>query len=109
MLPKEKRKNQMAISKKAMKTLMDLYAGDSVILYLKNMNVIVAHEESGQMDITPMLAGIVMDIDETFIHLGDGNMIQKSIYHENVGLIENSSLEDLLITADLPVNDSEIN
>lgn len=105
----KKQRLSVAISRKATKTLNDLYLGDTVILYLKGMNVLIANEEAGQMDITPMLTGIVMDIDETFIHIGDGNMIQKSIYHENVGLIESASMEEMLISADLPTNDSEIN
>jgi hypothetical protein len=99
----------MAIPKKSVQILMDLYQGDSVILYLKGMNVLIAHEESGQMDITAMLTGIVMDIDEAFIHLGDGNMVTKSIYHENVGLIETTTVEEMLITPELATNDTEIN
>lgn len=98
----------MAISKKAMKTLQDLYLGDTVILYLKGLNVLVASAE-GQMDITPMLTGIVMDVDETFIHLGDGGMITKSIYHENVGLVESATIDEMMINADMAQNDSEIN
>lgn len=97
----------MSIGKKAVKTLIDLYAGDTVVLYLKGMNVLIANEEQ-QMDVTPMLTGIVMDVDDTFIHLGDGNMIQKSIYHENVGLIESATMPDL-IAIDYPTTDSEIN
>lgn len=96
------------ISKKATKTLQDLYLGDTVVLYLKGLNVIVAHEE-GQMDVTPMLTGIVMDIDDTFIHLGDGNMITKSIYHENVGLIESATIDEMLISPDMATTPEEIN
>lgn len=99
----------MALSKKAVKTLMSLYLGDNCVLYLKDMNIVVAHEEAGQLDVTPMLAGIVMDIDESFIHLGDGSMIQKSIYHENVGLIESTSVPEFLISPDMASNESEIN
>lgn len=98
----------MSLSKKATRTLLDLYMGDTVVLYLKGLNVVVAHEE-GQMDVTPMLTGICMDIDEAFIHLGDGNMITKSIYHENVGLIESASSEEMLISPEMAINDSEIN
>ena len=98
----------MAISKKATKTLSDLYVGDIVVLYLKGLNVLVQHEE-GQMDVTRMLTGIVMDIDEAFIHLGDGSMITKSIYHENVGLIESTTMEEMLISPDMASNESEIN
>jgi hypothetical protein len=98
----------MAISKKAMKTLQDLYFGDTVILYLKGLNVMVAHDD-GQLDVTPMLTGIVMDVDEAFIHLGDGSMITKSIYHENVGLIESTTLEALAISPEMATNESEIN
>lgn len=99
----------MAISKKAIKTLMDLYVGDLVVLYLKGMNVVVADENSGEMNITPMLQGIVMDVDEAFIHLGDGDIIQKSIYHENVGLIESLVIDESLISFDMATNESEIN
>lgn len=99
----------MAISKKAVKTLMDLYVGDHVILYLKGMNVLVTNEEAGQMDITAMLQGVVMDIDEEFIHLGNGDMIHKSIYHENIGMIETLIIEESLISLDMPENDTEIN
>lgn len=98
----------MAISKKALKTLHSLYLGDIVVLYLKGMNVLVAHEE-GQMDVSPMLTGIIMDIDECFIHLGDGSMITKSIYHENVGLIESTTTEDMMISPEMASSESEIN
>lgn len=98
----------MALSKKAVQTLVELYMGDSVILYLKNMNVVVP-SETGHMDISPMLQGIVMEVDDTFIHLGNGEMIQKSVYHENVGLIESMVVEDPLINFEMPEHDSEIN
>lgn len=98
----------MAISKKAMTTLRDIYLGDSVVLYLKDMNIIIP-TEAGNMDISPMLQGIMMDIDETFVHLGNGNMVQKSIYHENVGMIESLVIEDPLINFDMPENETEIN
>lgn len=99
----------MAISKKVIKTLQDLYLGDTVILYLKGLNVLVGNEEMGTIDVTPMLTGIVMDTDETFIHLGDGNMITKSIYHENIGLIESTTISEMMITPDMAISDSEIN
>ena len=98
----------MAISKKATKVLQDLYIGDTVILYLKGLNVLVASDE-GQMDITPMLTGIVMDIDEAFVHLGDGNRITKSIYHENIGLIESTTIDEIFISPDMATSESEIN
>lgn len=98
----------MPIGKKATKTLQDLYLGDTVVLYLKGLNVLVPHGD-GQVDITPMLTGIVMDVDETFIHLGNGDMISKSIYHENVGLIESAIMEEMLISPDMAADDSEIN
>lgn len=97
------------ISKKAVKTLIDLYLGDNVILYLKGMNVVIPNEEGGSMNISAMLQGTVMDIDDTFIHLGDGNMTGKSIYHENIGLIETTLVDDTILAFDFPSNDSEIN
>ena len=99
----------MAISKKAAQTLMDLYAGDDVIIYLKGMNVVVQNEEGSQLDVSPMLHGIVMEADETFIHLGDGEIIKKSIYHENVGLIENLVVDNALLGYDAAETDMEIN
>lgn len=98
----------MAISRKAMNTLMELYLGDSVILYLKGMNVVIP-SETGHMDISPMLQGVVMDVDETFLHLGNGDMIQKSIFHENVGLIESMVIEDPMINFDMAASPEEIN
>jgi len=106
--PKQRPKKEMAISKKAMTTLRDIYLGDSVILYLKDMNVVIPTGD-GNMDISPMLQGIVMDVDETFIHLGNGDMVQKSVYHENVGMIESLIVDDALINFDMPERDSEIN
>ena len=97
------------ISKGAVKTLFDLYMGDNVILYLKNMNVVVGNDETGQMEISAMISGIIMEIDQDFIHIGDGEMITKSIYHENVGLIESMLVDESLISLDLPENDLEIN
>jgi hypothetical protein len=97
------------ISKSALKTLLDLYLGDTVILYLKNINVVIPNEDGEHMDVSAMLTGMVMDIDENFIHLGDGDMIKKSVYHENIALIESMIVDNNLISDDLPENDLEIN
>ncbi len=98
----------MSISKKAANTLIDLYMGDSVIIYLK-MNVVIPNEEAGQMEISAMLNGIVMEVDEDFIHIGDGETITKSIYHENIGLIESLVIDESMLSTELPENDLEIN
>lgn len=98
------------ISKKAVKTLLDLYLGEHVILYLKGMNVVLPNADGGAVDITAMIQGIVMDIDDTFMHLGDGNMTSKSIGHENIGLIEaNTLMDETMMGMDFPTNDTEIN
>lgn len=99
----------MAISKGALKNLKYLYLGELCVIYLKGMNIVIAHEEAGQMDVTPMLQGIIMDIDEAYIHLGDGDAINKSVKHDDYGVIELVIPQESLMDFDMPINDSEIN
>lgn len=97
----------MGISKAAIRNLSQLYIGELVVVYLKGMNIVVSNEDVGHMDVTPMLQGIIMDIDESFIHLGDGGQILKSIKHDDYGVIELAMPPDPFM--DLDISSSEIN
>lgn len=102
------KKLKMNISKGAVKSLRDLYFGELVVIYLRGMNIVVQQGDD-QMDVTPMLQGIIMDIDQSFIHLGDGDQIHKSVKHNDYGVIELASMPEPLINFDMANDDSEIN
>lgn len=92
------------ISKTAVKNLRDLYFGELVVIYLKGMNLVVPNEDMGQVEISAMVQGIIMDIDDTFMHIGDGEFINKSIKHEDYGVIELVMSNESLLTSDMNVD-----
>ncbi len=91
----------MSITAKAVKNLRELYFGELVVIYLKGMNLVIPDEEKGQIDITAMVQGIIMDIDESFIHIGDGELINKSIKHDDYGVIELVMASDPFMNDDM--------
>lgn len=96
------------ISKAAVKKLCDIYLDQVVIIHLKNMSVVTVDNSGNELKVSPMIDGLILDIDEEFIHIGmpDGH-IYKSVPHDTVGLIEIMEM-DAFITADLPSADEEV-
>ncbi len=79
----------MAISAKAVKRLKDAFVDQTVIIYLKGMNVIVANEEQQEMNIAAMIESYIIDIDENYLYTGtpDGN-ITRIISHDTAQMVE---------------------
>jgi hypothetical protein len=96
------------ISKSAVKNLRELYFGELVIVYLKGMNLVVPNEEMGQVEISAMVQGIIMDIDEAFVHIGDGEFINKSIKHDDYGVIELVMANEAMMSSDMAIGDEDV-
>ncbi len=77
------------ISKKAAQKLIECFAGEVVVFYLKDMKIAAVSEDGEQMMFNGMIDGLVVDIDETFFYLGDddGN-INKTVRHDIIAITE---------------------
>lgn len=77
------------ISKNAAKNLRDLFVGQVVVIYLRDMNIITVDDNGTEMKITAMAQGFFLDADETFVYLGtpDGE-VTRVIAHETAQMIE---------------------
>ena len=82
------------ISKQAVKKLREIYLSELVTVYLKDMNIVSTNEEGTQVNISPMLDGILIDILRT-------------IPHSTVGLIEISTTSGDLMDSDM-VTDGDV-
>ncbi len=80
----------MTISKTAVKTLMDLWVGEMVVIHLKGINLVIHEDENKSIEVAPMIQGFCYDIDSSFWHLGEDieSGVTKSLPHESVGLVE---------------------
>ncbi len=100
----------MAISKTSAKKLRDIFVGDEVTIFLKDMNVVTVDEEQGEMKISAMAQGLVLDVDENYFYLGlpDG-MITRTIAHETAQMVEIMFIQDDFMDGGFPENEMEIN
>jgi hypothetical protein len=79
----------MAITAKAAKKLRGVFLDEEVTIYLKDMNVVTVDEHAGEMRISAMAQGYVIDIDEDFYYLGlpDGE-ITRTVGHDTAQMVE---------------------
>lgn len=79
----------MGISKAAVKTLIDCFVNEEVIIFLKQMNVVAVSSEGDQMEVTAMIQGFLVHVDQDFLYLGlpDGE-VTRSIGHDTAQMIE---------------------
>lgn len=96
------------ISKNAVKKLLEIYLDEQITIYLRDMNIVTVNEAQGEVKISPMVEGYVIDIDENFFYLGlpDGSIL-KTIPHETAGLIEMSTVTQF-ITEDMPTEEDDV-
>lgn len=71
------------ISKTSVKNLKKHYLHENIIIYLKDTNVPVPDSEGNIMEVSGVIMGCVLDVDQDFIHLGDNGYIEK-VYHMEV-------------------------
>ena len=97
------------ISKIALRKLRDIYLDEQITIYLRDMNIVTVNEQQGEVKISPMVEGLVIDIDQDYYYLGlpDGSIL-KTIPHATVGLVEITFQGGQLTDADLPTSDEEI-
>jgi len=98
----------MAGSKKRTK-LADLYLGEDVVITLKMSNVNILDPSSGSVYRTQQVQGVVVDIDDSFIHLGSNQGdILKSVDISDIGVIELNVEIPPELLAEMPTNDKDI-
>lgn len=97
------------ISKTAARRLRDIYLNEMIIIYLRDISIVVPDEQHGSVKIAAQLDGIVIDIDQEYIYLGlpDGSVL-KTVPHSSVGLIEVGSMIDDLINDDMPTDAEDV-
>ena len=99
----------MAITAKAAKKLRGVFLDEEVTIYLKDMNVVTVDENAGEMRISAMAQGYVIDIDEDFFYLGlpDGE-ITRTINHETAQMVEITFTPDAFMDQDLVGPDEDV-
>lgn len=96
------------ISKKSADTLLKLFAGETVIFYLKDMKISAISDDGEHVSFNGMIDGFVVDIDEYFFYLGDedGN-VDKAIGHSLIAIVEIAQYEPE-IHVEMPSSDDEV-
>jgi hypothetical protein len=98
----------VAITLKAAKKLRAIFLDTDVTIYLKDMNVVTIDEQHGEMKITTMAQGYVIDIDENFYYLGLPNgEITRTISHETAQMVESLFVGEQM-DFDMPNPDEDI-
>jgi hypothetical protein len=85
----------VSITLKTAKKLRGVFVDEEVVIYLKDMNVVTVDENQGEMKISAMIQGYVIDIDENFYYLGlpDGQ-ITRTVSHETAQMVELLALNE---------------
>lgn len=100
----------MALTSKALKRLRSQFLDETVIIYLKGMDVVTVTPDGEQMSISAMTEAYIVDIDECFLYLGlpDGT-ITRVISHEIAPMIELAmSAEDQVMAMELPGDGEDV-
>jgi hypothetical protein len=95
------------ISKAAAKKLYDLYIGEMVVVYLTGMNAIVPNE-SGELSVTMMVSGLVLDVDTEFFYLGTPEMITRTISHDLAQMVEIEFIPGDIMSTDMAMPDEDV-
>lgn len=82
------------------KFLNSKYKGERVVLFLGDSKIVIK-ENAGEVEVTNMIEGFVIKIDEEYVHLGrDKKTIYRSILRTDTKIIEKVS-EDAISDEDL--------
>lgn len=97
------------ISKIALRKLREIYLDENITIYLRDMNIVTVNEQQGEVKISPMIEGYVVDIDQDFYYLGlpDGSVI-KTVPHDTTGLVEITFAGGEMLDLDMPAPDEDI-
>lgn len=97
------------MTSKTIKKLKELYEGELVIFYLKELSVPIPTPE-GEITVSASILGVVLDIDDSFYYVAnpDTGLFSKTIAHDTVGLVELMMAENELLSFDSPASDSEV-
>lgn len=95
-------------SKSAVRKLLEIYLDENITIYLREMNIVTVNEAQGEVKISPMIEGYVIDIDQDFFYLGlsDGSVL-RTIPHATVGLIEMTA-EQQFVNEDMATDEDEV-
>lgn len=94
----------MALTSKALKRMRAQFLDETVVIYLKGMDVVTVSPNGEEMSISAMTEAYVVDIDECYLYLGlpDGT-VTRVISHEIAPMIELAmSAEDQVMAMQLP-------
>lgn len=96
-------------SKSAVRKLREIYLDETITIYLREMNIVAVNESQGEVKISPMVEGYVIDIDQDFFYLGlpDGSIL-RTIPHATVGLIEMSFVGEVMLDQDMPGSEDDV-
>jgi len=83
------------MTSKTAKKLKEYFENETVVFYLKDMNVAATDESGEQLRISGMSEGFVLDVDEVCYYLGDddGNF-EGIIMHHSVAMIQLAQTEE---------------
>jgi hypothetical protein len=96
-------------SKNAVRKLLEIYLDENIIIYLRDMNVVAINESQGEVKISAMIEGYVVDIDQDYFYLGSSSdgVIVKTIPHHTIGLIE-LAVEASPLNSDMAEHDEDV-
>ena len=82
------------MTSKLIKSLKECFVGETVVFYLKELNIPAVTESGEELSVNAMIDGFVVDIDEGFYYLGnmDGS-IDKVISHDVIAIVEVANYE----------------
>lgn len=94
----------MSLSKTAVKRLLEAFIDEQVSIFLRDMNVVTVSEDQGEIKISMVIEGYVIDIDADMIYLGlpDGS-VTRIVPHSSVGLME-IQFQGETLDMDIPVD-----
>lgn len=98
-------------SKNAVRKLREIYLDENIVIYLRDMNVVTINETQGEVKISAMIEGYVIDIDQDYFYLGntDGHVL-KTVPHDTIGLIELgvTAEEQMMSALEMPEADEDV-
>lgn len=97
------------ISKKTAQRLLEIFGGETVIFYLKDMKISAVSDDGEQISFNGMIDGLVIDVDEHYFYLGDDNGdVEKIIGHDLIAIMEIAKYETEVLHIEYPTDEEDI-